>query len=166
MSSDYSLLIVDDEPIIQEILSSAMQDICSHIYCASDGIGALEIIAQQRIDVALIDFRMPRMSGLELLKATRDQSPNTVCIVVSGSHERDVLKECFQAGAYDFVEKPFNPDVLKQIAVRAFEKSFFQRERWSFLEYIVCIYGKTTPKEFRALDCQKGLVPNLVVISI
>lgn len=152
MYTHYSLLIVDDEEMIRENLSDEMKEICGNIHTACNGLEALEILKSKRIDVAFVDARMPQMNGVQFLQHARETSPDTVCIVVSGSLEREVLKNCFLAGAYDFVEKPYESHFLKQIALRAFEKSFFQCERRSLLEFMVCTYTKTKAQDFRKLS--------------
>lgn len=154
MYTNYSLLIADDEEMIREDLAEEMANVCANIFKACNGIEALKVFQDKRIDVAFVDARMPQMDGLELLHKIREKSPDTVCIVISGSLEREVLKESFVLGAYDFIEKPYNLNVIRQTAQRAFEKSFFQRERRSLLEFLVCTYAKTTALEFRKLSPQ------------
>lgn len=74
MYSDYSLLIVDDEPLIRENLSEEMKDLCPNIFLAENGEKALEIFAKHTIDVAFVDARMPRMNGVELIQAAHSKN--------------------------------------------------------------------------------------------
>src|SRR5688500_14371624 len=106
------ILIVDDEPFNLALLEQELTVLGSAIACASDGAEALRRIERAGPDLVLLDYQMPVMNGVEVLRAIRqnDNDLPVVIITAHGSIERAV--EAIKAGADDFVTKPFDPDHL------------------------------------------------------
>jgi two-component system response regulator FlrC len=103
-----SILIVDDEVILREILSEALADAGWQIFEASGGFEALEILAKQSIDLVLSDINMPDGSGFDLLAATQAKNPKipVVCLVSGFSHFSQT--EILAKGAAAFFQKPYD----------------------------------------------------------
>ena len=91
---------------------------------ASDGRQALELIHQHRFDLMLLDIEMPVMTGLEVLQTlrSRPQAEWFPVIVVSGSEETGSAVRCIEAGAEDYLPKPFNPTLLRARVTTSIEK--------------------------------------------
>lgn len=152
MFRSMSLLVVDDEPDIREMVLSDLAPFNAETHEAGDGREALAVLKGFRIDVAVVDLRMPDVDGLEVLSAFRRESPDTVCVVLSASRDPHHMRACLREGAYDFIDKPYAPVDLFSTMRRAFEKARFQAERRDILELMVLEYAKIPPKTFQAMD--------------
>ena len=108
-----TLLVVDDEPINREILSTILSNDFT-VLQADDGKVALDILtkSEHKIDLVLLDVFMP-MDGREVLKI-RQQNPDLKKIpFIVCTSDKNIEEECFQLGVNDFVKKPYeNPDII------------------------------------------------------
>jgi two-component system, OmpR family, KDP operon response regulator KdpE len=93
---------------VQQVLTSAGYG----VVVASDGDVVLSLVRQHRPAVIVLDLKMPRMSGLEVLLALRSAGAEVPVIVLTGVLEEESVLEAFEAGADDYVTKPFRPRVL------------------------------------------------------
>jgi len=155
MHRKFTILIADDEEAIRELLCIELEPTGARLITAQDGQVAVDLVRTTAVDVALVDVRMPRIDGIKALELIRELSPDTVCIILTGNRDLDTVKACLRAGAYDFLEKPYDHELLLSTVKRALEKSLFQRERREFLEYLVCEFTSVTPEAFRALEPRK-----------
>jgi DNA-binding NtrC family response regulator len=121
-ASPPSLLVVDDEPDTCANLSDIFTDLGYHVDVAYDGPGALELIDRQTYDVALLDLKMPGMSGLELYRRIRKVSAGTIAIVVTAYAASDTAKAVTEAGAWKIVPKPVDLPQLHKLVDEALEK--------------------------------------------
>lgn len=114
MSHHRTILLVEDEPMSQDVLSRRLEAQGYRVISAKDGIECLEWIAQHRADLVLMDISMPRMNGIDCLHEIRkaysyDSLP---VIVVSAMVDSDDVVAGIEAGANDYVVKPVNFRVL------------------------------------------------------
>ena len=103
------VLLVDDDPDIHELVSVMLSSQNVIFLSAFDGMGAIETALQDRPDLILLDFVLNQENGLDVLKrlrAIRDLESIPV-VFITGMDNRKVLSDCFQAGAQDFLRKPF-----------------------------------------------------------
>lgn len=106
-------LIVDDERPIQYLLSKQLEPwgyVCAAV---SSGQEALEKLASRHFDLMLLDVRMPGMSGLEVLRQSRDDHPAMCVVMLSALLDVKVMAEAIALGADDYITKPCDPDDLK-----------------------------------------------------
>ena len=109
------LLIVDDSPVMRTLLSEVLRDDYA-VSTASDGVEALEhLLTAEPVDAMVLDLSMPRMGGVELLGRIRQMAAflQLPVVVVSGHYESLERISAIEAGANDFMTKPFNPLELK-----------------------------------------------------
>ncbi|KAB2924842.1 MAG: sigma-54-dependent Fis family transcriptional regulator [Bacteroidetes bacterium] len=122
MVRSHSILIVDDEPsvcfLLKEELSEKKQ---FTVHTVNDGAEALNALQRHPADVVLLDVRMPRMNGLEVLKYIRENHPTTQVIMLTNFADVKTAIEATKLGAYDFVSKPYNRDELMSTVLRAME---------------------------------------------
>lgn len=100
------LLIVDDEEEIREMLSRHFRFLGYEVHTACDGVDALKILAEVRIEVVVSDIMMPRMNGIDLLRVLRTQFPMIHVIMVTGYITLDNALSCLRLGADTCVFKP------------------------------------------------------------
>ncbi len=105
-SSVPRLLIVDDEPDTCANLSDIFTELSYRVDVAHDGQEALKLIDQNKYDVALLDLKMPGMSGLELYHQIRRCSADTVAIVVTANANSEMARSALQSGAWRIMPKP------------------------------------------------------------
>jgi two-component system chemotaxis response regulator CheY len=109
-------LVVDDSKAMRTILHKALKEIGFEILEAANGREALEVIGAERTAVTLIllDWNMPEMDGLELLKRLRrtPEFSSLVVVMITAETELDRISEALEAGANEYVMKPFTKDIL------------------------------------------------------
>ncbi|WP_413587225.1 sigma-54-dependent transcriptional regulator [Bdellovibrio sp. HCB274] len=119
MINQLSTLIVDDEAELRRsvisILKSTMPEIEFTIDEASTGKEALEKVKQQSWDLVLMDVKMPEMNGLEALTAIKEHDPRTFVVLMTAHSNLHDAVLAIKEGAYDYVEKPVNPQTLTEI---------------------------------------------------
>jgi two-component system response regulator PilR (NtrC family) len=114
-----NLLIVDDELSMRQFLTHLFQREGHSIRVAENGKAAMAQLHQQAADVIISDVRMPDMGGIELLRAARDLYPDVEVIVMTAFDKHETGREAYLAGAFAFIQKPFDNDELKEIVSRA-----------------------------------------------
>jgi DNA-binding NtrC family response regulator len=102
------ILIVDDEATLLDILVEHFINSNYEVETATSGVGALTSIVRARPDLVLLDIKMPRMSGIEVLKEILKIDPTITVIMVSGNIDVAITAEAFRHGAFGFVPKPFD----------------------------------------------------------
>jgi two-component system, NtrC family, response regulator PilR len=117
-----TILIVDDEPNIIEILEIVFLDEGLDVLKASSGHEALAILREKEVDVAISDIKMPDFSGVELLREARQIAPDTIFIMITAFASTETALEALQHGAYDYITKPFKMEDLKTVIHHALDK--------------------------------------------
>ena len=102
------LLYVDDEPELRDLVENQLQLEGYEVTTASDGVNALEILKENNFDVILLDVRMPRMGGIEVLQQLHNLNLHPRTIMLTGDNDIAVLARCACFGVYDYLTKPYN----------------------------------------------------------
>ncbi len=123
-----SILVVDDEAGIRELLSWELTNHGYDVVPACDGVEAIDHVRRTEFDLIISDVRMPRADGLSVLRSAKEMAPDTEVVVATGYAELEYAVECVRHGAFDFVQKPFNTADLLAIVSRALEH---RRLRWT-----------------------------------
>ncbi len=105
-----TILIVEDEVTLLELTKMMLDQEPYRVLTATNGLEALEVLKKEKVDVIVTDLRMPKMDGLELLRAIRASGLKIPAIVASGYSERSHLAEFIKLGVFDFIDKPFLAD--------------------------------------------------------
>jgi len=117
-----NLLIVDDELSMRQFLTHLFQRDGHAVRVAENGRKAMDMLRQQAADVIISDVKMPDMGGIELLRAARELNPYVEVIMMTAFANEATAHEAFLLGAFDFVHKPFDNELLKEKVARALEK--------------------------------------------
>lgn len=104
-------LVVDDNPMMTELITINMQHIGHDVDTASDGSDAADLLDERHYDVVITDGHMPKMSGFDLCRLIKTKYPSTFIIGVTGSRD---LEEFGEAGADIYFSKPFRFSNLQQ----------------------------------------------------
>ena len=109
-----SILIVDDEAIVRESLTDWLESKNYRVTAVDDGELALAYIIETDYDVVLLDIRLARKSGVEVLREAKKYKPNLKAIMITGYPSVDTAVETMKLGAMDYLVKPFAPEILEQ----------------------------------------------------
>lgn len=102
------ILVVDDEDALRTVLSSELVSEGYEVGTAADGDEAINEIQKQTFDLVLLDIKMPRVNGFEVLKYVKDKHPKTKVIMLTGFADLKNAIESKKLGAEDFVSKPYD----------------------------------------------------------
>ena len=112
------LLVVDDEIALCDLLRHFFIKQGYRVVIATSGTEALALITKEQPDLMLLDVKMPRMSGIEVLKQLRARGDEVKVVMVSAAHDETTVNEAKQLGAIDYVVKPFHLDYLEQVVLK------------------------------------------------
>ena len=122
-----TILLVDDEPDIREVLSLPLSDLGYRVCEAETGRQALKVFRAVRPSIVLTDIKMPGMDGIELLQKIKQENPETEVIMITGHGDMELAIRSLKNEATDFITKPINVDAL-EIAVRRAKEKITTRE--------------------------------------
>lgn len=114
-----TVLIVDDESEIREIIAMNVTPLGFHVLEAADGGQAMEVVQKHPVDVILSDLMMPRVSGLALLNKLREHGFMQPFIFLTAYPSQDSTLHALRLGAFDYLEKPFDSEELKTLLKEA-----------------------------------------------
>ncbi|HNW93791.1 MAG TPA: sigma-54 dependent transcriptional regulator [bacterium] len=121
------LLVVDDDPDILELFQEALGDDYDLI-TAVDGEQALLRFRDHQPQLMLLDVRLPKRDGIEVLRVIKEANPQMVVIMITANKDVSTAVQAMKLGAYDYLIKPFEIDHLKYLLERARDKFTLQRE--------------------------------------
>lgn len=128
------ILIVEDEVNIRRGLRDLLTRDGHAVADAGSGEAALATLAQADHDLAIVDIRLPGMSGIELLQAIRRRWPHLAVVILTGHGDLASAMAAIKAGAHDYLLKPAQPDAIRQTVSEAVAVSRRRRERAHLLE--------------------------------
>ena len=121
------VLVVDDKENMLKLFARILAD-GYHVTTASDGARALALVATERFDVVVTDIRMPGAGGFGLLEAVKARAPSTEVVMMTGYANVGDAVQAMKMGAYDYLEKPFDPDAAALVVARAAERKRLRDE--------------------------------------
>src|SRR5258707_4452452 len=140
-----NILIADDELGMRQFLTHLFQREGHTVRVAANGGEAMAVLQQESSDLILSDIRMPDMSGIELLRTVRQPAPEVEVMMMTSLANVDTAREAFLLGAYDFVQKPFDNELLKETVTRALAKISLIKEKEALIvENKALIHGQRT----------------------
>ncbi len=117
------ILVADDSPIIQRIIINALSDMKdAEVVTASNGEEAVAAVNESEFDMILMDWNMPRMTGIDALRRIRLLGDSTPVIMVTTESERGNIIEALKAGASNYIIKPFEPHVISEKIMETLER--------------------------------------------
>ncbi len=123
-----SILVVDDEPLVRELLAEFFGTHGFEIVGVGNGNGGIDLLKKRKFDLFFVDLSMPGMGGIDVLRQVRDLDIRIPSIVITGFGSIPSAVEAVRLGAYDYITKPFNLDDLMITVNRAFDHSKLQKE--------------------------------------
>ena len=117
-----NILIADDEDMIRELINITLSKEGFTCFQAASAEEGLEIINNERLDLALLDIMMPGRSGIDLLKDIKQTTPETPVLMITAMNDMDTALSCIHNGAEDYITKPFNLDRVLLTVKNTLEK--------------------------------------------
>jgi DNA-binding response OmpR family regulator len=111
-TSRRTVLVVDDEPTITEVVSRYLERAGYSAATAADGLEAIRVAGESRPDLVVLDLMLPELDGLQVLRHLSDGEPRTPVILLTAKGEQDDKLAGLRSGADDYVVKPFSPSEL------------------------------------------------------
>ncbi|MCC7153590.1 MAG: sigma-54-dependent Fis family transcriptional regulator [Bryobacterales bacterium] len=165
------ILIVDDDPVVRDSLGKWFESENYEVAVDSDARSALDRLARERHDLALVDIKMPGMDGIELQARMREIDPETPVIIMTGYASVDTAVRALKNGAYDYITKPFDPDELVHLVSRALEHRAATREVAKLKENLEEIFPQTqligqSPAMKRVIELVETVAPTDATVLI
>lgn len=117
-----NILVVDDERSMRDVLEIFLRNEGYNVTTAKDGKTAIEAIQKDIFDLVITDLKMPKTSGLDLLKSVKEISQNIVVIIITAFGTTESAVEAMKLGAFDYIQKPFKMDDIRLVVNNALEK--------------------------------------------
>lgn len=165
MSEPSTVFIVDDDEAVRDSLSWLMQSVGLGTETFHSADAFLQGYSDDRPGCLILDIRMPGMSGLELQNLLKERDFRLPLIIISGHADVPMAVRGLKAGAFDFIEKPFNDQLLLDIVQRAIEHDRQQRESHAELDEWRARMDSLTPREREVLDLVVAGAANKVISS-
>ncbi len=122
------ILLVDDEEIMRSSLSDWLKEDGYYVLAVEDGYKALEKIEEEDWDLAVVDLKMPKIDGLEVLKRINKIRPQLPVIIITAYATVDTAVTAIKSGATDYIVKPFNPEEISVVIARLVEHQRLLKE--------------------------------------
>jgi len=105
-------LVVDDEKNVTELLKLQLEEVGFDVDTANDGAEGINKIQTRHYDLILLDLKMPRINGIEVLKFAKENQPDSQVLILTGYGDIKTAVDAIKMGAFDFISKPYNFDEL------------------------------------------------------
>jgi DNA-binding response OmpR family regulator len=128
------VLLVDDETNIREGLKAILQKDGHDVRGVASADAALNLLSNYDAEAAVLDIRMPGMTGTELLSAIKAKRPHLAVVMLTGHGTLETAMTAVKEGAFDYLLKPAKPDALREVVMRALTATRRQREQAALLE--------------------------------
>ncbi len=118
-----TILVVDDETQISDLLRDFLTREGYQVLTAANGVEAISLGKENRLDLALLDLKMPGMDGIELFQKLREVKKDIGVIILTGYGTLKTAKQAMRLGAYDYLTKPFELGLVKSVIQKALQRN-------------------------------------------
>ncbi|MEO8657776.1 MAG: sigma-54 dependent transcriptional regulator [Bryobacteraceae bacterium] len=165
------ILIVDDDPLVRDSLGKWFESEAFDVGLAASARDALEILAQGRWDVALLDIKMPGVDGVELQGRIHTIDADLPVIMMTGYASVETAVKALKQGAYDYITKPFDPDELVHLVTKAMEHRKVKQEVVRLRENLQEVFPQTaligqSPAMKRVIELVETVAPTDATVLI
>ncbi len=123
MKNRSKILVIEDELESREALTLLLESAGYQVHSAESGEEALELLRKNPFEIVISDLLLPGVSGIDILKSIKEDSPHTSVILITGNTSAETAVEAMKEGAFDYITKPFNFEKLKVQVAKAMEKN-------------------------------------------
>ena len=143
-----TLLIVDDDPSVRHALWITFREAYT-VQLAENGAKALEFFKEKPADVALLDIRMPGMTGLEVLGQLKELDADVEVILLSAYESIDYIRQAMRLGACDYITKPYELDHLRTVVGNAMDRRDVTRKTAAYDKRLVQLQNEMHHQQIR-----------------
>ncbi|MBI5525756.1 MAG: sigma-54-dependent Fis family transcriptional regulator [Deltaproteobacteria bacterium] len=129
-----TVLIIDDDETMREGCAAVARRMGHKVLTAAGGREGIDIFVERGADFVVSDMKMQGVDGLEVVRGIREHTPDALIMIITAYAEVTTAVEAMRRGAWDFITKPFNPDVLRQKIEKALEVARLRREQEVLVE--------------------------------
>lgn len=115
-------MVIDDEPIVCRRLKQILEKSGYDVDAFNDGAHAIKALEARPYDIIVTDLKMEGMDGMSILESVKQRSPATRVIMITGFAEMETAKEALRKGVFDFISKPVEVDVIKEVISKAWNE--------------------------------------------
>jgi two-component system, NtrC family, response regulator AtoC len=168
-SEPLQILVADDEPNMRKVLRAMLEHDGYDVHLAEDGAAALDVLANNHVDVLITDLRMPEIDGMELLKRVHGTRESMPVIMITAHGTVDTAVEAIKLGAFDYITKPFDRKALREIVAKAARTCELQEkevavERDTAGRFRIIGRAKSMQEIFQMID-RVAATPSTVLIT-
>ncbi len=171
MNANHKILIIDDEPDMLKGCAKILSALGNSPYPVPDGKQAISLMQDEEFDLVFCDLLMPDFDGMQVLDAIQKLAPNTPVIMFSAYGTIDRAVAAMKAGAFDFIEKPFETENLKILVEKGLRQRNLYKERINLLKQLEDRYrfdniiGKSEPirKVFEMIESVADSEANVLI---
>ena len=115
------ILVVDDEMIVRNFLAETLKRRGLEVFSAENGTKAIALLKENVFDLVITDMNMPDLTGIDVLRKTKELSPSTIVVVITAFGTIENAVEAMRLGAFNYLLKPFSPDTIEALLEKAKE---------------------------------------------
>jgi len=123
MKDRKNVLVIDDEPIVLDSCRRILKQEGFDVNGAFNGREGLKKIEEDKYDAVLVDWKLPEIDGMEVLRIIKKNHPEVIVVMITGYPSVESAVKAMKLGVSDYVSKPFTPDELKETIIKAIEHS-------------------------------------------
>ena len=136
-----SILIVDDEEVLQDVLASLVREEGHEAIVARTGEEALTLLEREEVDLVLLDLMLPGLSGMEVLKQVREHDPDLVVVVITAFSSIEGAIDAMKQGAFHYIPKPFKNEEVRLTIRKGLERRQLKAENRALKEQLHGRFG-------------------------
>jgi DNA-binding NtrC family response regulator len=137
------ILFADDEKSLQEFMRTELPRLGHEVTVCPDGRAALKALEKTSFDAAILDLRMPGITGIEVLEQLKQTSPDTEAIVMTGHASMETAIEAVRLGAFDYITKPCKLSEIETILQKVAEKRLLKHQNLALQSRVHAAEGPT-----------------------
>ncbi|QVL34480.1 sigma-54-dependent Fis family transcriptional regulator [Telmatocola sphagniphila] len=137
------ILFVDDESSLQEFMRLEMPRLGHQVTVCQDGTTALQALKTATFDAAILDLRMPDMTGIDVLEKLKQVSPDTEAVIMTGYASKETAVEALRLGAFDYITKPCRIVEIEGILIRILERRKLKNKNLALQTRVQAAEGST-----------------------
>ena len=121
--TNFRILVADDDDIVRDVITTLLSRDGFSVISVSDGLEAINLLRIKDVHLVISDLMMPGAGGIEVLKYAVRSNPDIAVVILTAYGTLDTTLEAIQAGAYDYLTKPFKAQEISILAERAFQRA-------------------------------------------
>jgi DNA-binding NtrC family response regulator len=127
MSEQPAILLIEDEARLRHNLQILLQSEDYHMVIAEDGAEGIQRLREEPFDLVITDLVMPEIDGFQVMEFLQEHCTDTVAVAITAYASTESAIQALRRGAYDYLAKPFDVDLLHIVIKRALEKARLQK---------------------------------------